>query len=59
MKTHSYAKVVKCENCTFFGANDLTLQVHVGKEHSGEHDCGMCGFKAENDEQLIIHLHTC
>ena len=59
LKTHSYSKVIKCENCSFFATNDLSLKVHVGKEHSGDHECGLCGFSAASNEQLKIHLHTC
>ena len=59
LKTHSYAEVIKCENCSFFAKNKLSLKVHVGKEHSGDHECGLCGYAAKSNEQLITHLHTC
>ena len=59
LKTHSFKKVFKCENCSFLGSNELCLNVHEGKEHSEEYECGLCDFKAGSLENLETHLHTC
>ena len=35
------------------------MEVHIGKDHSENHDCGLCGFEAQTWEKLDIHLNTC
>ena len=59
LKIHSFKRVIKCENCSFLATNNLSLNVHEGKVHSGEFGCGLCGFEAGNLETLEMHLHTC
>ena len=57
MKSHSF-KLVKyrCTECDFVGENDLTMDVHVGKYHADDFECGVC---ENNLEGLEVHLQTC
>jgi hypothetical protein len=60
MKTHSYKSALfKCEECEFFGTNHLTMEVHLGKEHSANFECGLCEVEAKDLENLEMHLFTC
>ena len=60
IKTHAY-KIVKykCEDCEFVGARKETMNVHLGKCHSGNFVCGLCEFTANTLEDLETHLFTC
>ena len=45
LKRHSYEEAnYICEDCEFVGK--LTMEVHLGKLHSGKIECGIsiCGF---------------
>ena len=55
MKSHSY-KLVKfrCAECDFVGENDLTMDVHVGRNHADDFECGLCENKFESVESLEI-----
>ena len=60
LKSHSFKKLIyKCEDCDFFAPNELTLEVHTGKVHSGNSECGLCNFLGKNTEQLDLHQTTC
>ena len=59
LKINSFKRVIKCENCSFLATNNLSLNVHEGKAHSGEFGCRLWGFEAGNLETLEMHLHTC
>ena len=63
LKTHSYRNEeelkFKCEDCDFWGQNNLTMEVHAGKAHSSNFECGLCDFKAKDLENLETHISTC
>ena len=60
MKSHSYIRIkFKCEDCDFVGENDYSMDVHIGKAHSNDYECGLCDLKLETSEKLEIHLFTC
>ena len=60
MKLHTYKGVdFKCEECDFLGINETTMEVHFGKEHSENIECGLCDFPAKDQADLDIHLSTC
>ena len=63
MPSHSYNPSselnFKCEECDFWGPNQLTMEVHVGKHHSERFECGLCDNKGKNFDDLEIHLVTC
>ena len=60
MKTHSYKRAeFKCEECEFCGESELTMEVHLGKNHGEIFECGLCGFVAKDLENLEMHLFTC
>ena len=60
MKGHSYQTAkFKCVNCEFVGTNDYTMDVHSGKDHSDNFECGLCEYAAENEESSELHLFTC
>ena len=45
--------------CDSTGINAWTMQIHYGKSHSINFECGLCDFKAKNLENLQIHVKTC
>ena len=49
----------KCDECDFWGPNELTLEMHVRKYHSENITCGMCECEAKDSENLEIHTFTC
>ena len=58
--THSYKKIkYKCEECEFAGKNEMTMEVHLGKNHSEKYECGLCDLEAGSLENLETHLNTC
>ena len=59
LKQHTYKELIfKCEDCDFLVNDILSLDVHVGRKHSGNFECAICGFKAKSEDNLNIHLHT-
>ena len=50
---------VLCDNCEFLAHDELSLEVHYERKYSGYYDCALCAFRAENEENLNIHLFTC
>ena len=60
LKFHSYKKsTFRCEDCDHCSENFLTMEVHVGKHHSGKFECGLCNYEAKDLEALNLHLSTC
>ena len=62
MISHTYKSenfVLKCEECDFVGKNDWTMQIHHGKTHSKNIECGLCEYEASDTENLELHLKTC
>ena len=62
MKSHSYKcsfeLKYKFEECEFWGPNEITMEVHIGKHHSEKYECGLCAFEGKNLEHLELHLVT-
>ena len=42
----------KCEDCDYWVPSFLTMQVHIGRWHSNNFDCGLCDYKAKTLEHL-------
>ena len=60
MKQHSYIRAYyKCEDCEFEGENYETMEVHFGKTHSDNLECGLCEVQMDTLENLEMHLFTC
>ena len=62
MKIHSYKSTsydCRCEECDYVCKTAFTMEMHVGKNHKEEFECGMCECKFENIEVLEIHQATC
>ena len=60
LKEHTYKKLeYKCENCDFLFHDMLSLDLHVGRKHSGKFECAICDYEGKNKEDLNTHLHTC
>ena len=60
LKTHSYKAVnFQCRECEYFGESELEMEVHIGKKHSDQFDCGICDLEIKSLENLKIHLSTC
>ena len=52
-------KTYTCKECGFVGRNMHTHEVHMGKAHSDNFECGLCDNDFGNFENLEIHLNTC
>ena len=60
MITHSYQELrFKCEDCDFWGPNEISMEVHHGRKHCLNYECGMCEFVAKDTEELELHILTC
>ena len=60
MKTHSYRLIqYQCKMCSFSEYNEIGIEVHVGREHGENFECGLCEFIADDLESLDVHLQTC
>ena len=60
MKTHSYkATEYQCEDCEYVGQNKETMDVHNGRAHCENFECGLCEFEAGSLDNLDMHLRTC
>ena len=60
LKSHSYKAVnFKCRECEFFCNTELEMEVHIGKKHTDNFDCGICDSELKTFENLRIHLTTC
>ena len=35
------------------------MEVHLGKFHDNNFECGLCGFLANSEDNLNMHLVTC
>ena len=58
--SHTYTEAkFKCEDCDFHCENELSIEVHQGKCHSDDFECGLCEYKAGSIENLNTHLSTC
>ena len=49
----------KCLDCDFCAYNEISIQVHQGRSHGDEFECGLCDFQADSLETLNLHLTTC
>ena len=57
LRLHTYKKsTFKCEDCDYTSENFLTMEVHVGKQHSENFECGLCSYEAKDIEALNLHL---
>ena len=62
MVSHTYKflnKEFQCEKCEFTGNNEWTMQMHNGKCHQKNNECGLCNYEAKDIENLDLHLTTC
>ena len=60
MKTHSYRQIqYQCTMCNFSEYAEIGIEVHVGREHGENFECGLCEYIAEDLEILDVHLLTC
>ena len=48
-----------CEDCKVIGENEFTVEVHNGRYHNCDFECGLCDFKAKSIKKLNTHLSTC
>ena len=60
MRNHSFKEAkVKCEDCNFVGQSRETMEVHTGKNHTDNFECGLCEHNFVNIGKLETHLNTC
>ena len=45
--------------CDFFCETQSEMELHIGRKHSDQLECGICNYEADNLENLTIHLATC
>ena len=58
MKTHSHKRVdIRCEDCEFCGENELTKQVHLGKQHSENFECGLDLWQIILKVYIFIYIY--
>ena len=42
MRSHSFKEAkFKCEDCDFVGQSRETMEVHIGKSHTDNFECGL------------------
>ena len=59
MKTHSFKEAkFKCEDCDCVGQSRETMEVHIGKTHTDNFECGLWEQTFGNIEKLETHLKT-
>ena len=46
-------------DCDFCAYNEISIQVHHGRQHGDGFECGLCDFEADSLETLDLHLTTC
>ena len=49
----------KCEDCDYFAPDEKIMEVHAERKHSGNFECGICGFVGKDSENLEDHLQKC
>ena len=60
LKTHSYKEAkFQCEDCEFVGNTRETMNVHIGRFHTDQFECGLCEINLGNSSSLDVHLNTC
>ena len=60
MRSHSFKEAkFKCEDCDFVGQSRETMEVHIGKSHTDNFECGLCELNFGNIGKLETHLNTC
>ena len=60
MKLHSYKKAnYQCIDCNYIGDSQSTMDIHIGKRHSKQFECGLCESEFRTLDELELHLFTC
>ena len=49
----------KCDECSLWGPNSISMEVHVKNMHAEKISCGLCGFTTRKLETLETHMNTC
>ena len=53
MRNHSFNEAkFKCEDCDFVGQSGETMEVHIGKNHTDNFECGLCELNFGNIVKL-------
>ena len=60
MRSHGYKKTnFQCLDCEFLGNSRRTMNVHIGKHHSENFECGLCESVFKSLDNLELHIFTC
>ena len=60
LKEHSYKLIsFQCSFCSFIAEDRLDIEIHIGKEHESNVQCGLCEVEIKDHEELETHLATC
>ena len=49
----------KCEDCNFVATDEISLELHNERKHTGFFECVFCEYTADDEKDLNMHLHTC
>ena len=59
MLSHSYKRIeYKCEECEFYGTDELAMEIHIKKVHSEMIECGLCDSVFEDPDKCELHFQT-
>ena len=60
MLSHSYKRVeFNCDECDFYGRDDLAMEMQYRKTHSYLFECVLCESKFIDEEMLELHTFIC
>ena len=60
MYSHSYNNIqFKCDECDFFGSDELSMELHFRKTHNETVECALCDSTFKDTATLDIHIFTC
>ena len=52
-ETHSYNIIqYKCDECEFYGSDDLAMEIHFRKTHNEIVECGLCDSTFKDSKAL-------
>ena len=47
------------EECELVSSNERSMEMHHGRMHNGNLECGLCNFVAKDSDKLHLHLVAC
>ena len=60
MLTHSYNNIqFKCDECEFYGSDDLAMEIHFRNTHNEIVECGLCDSTFKDAATIDVQILTC